>query len=90
MTFTALDFETAMPNRNSICQVGMIRVENGIIVDSFNELVKPPGNLYNHFNTRVHGLSPYDTYDMPTFPEVWARMLPVHSRPSHCCTQYGF
>lgn len=33
MDFTALDFETATGFRNSICQVGLVRVENGIIVE---------------------------------------------------------
>ncbi len=75
-TFTAIDFETAMPNRNSICQVGMVRVEDGIIVDTFSELVQPPDNEYNFYNIRVHGIHPSDTYDKPYFPEVWIKMLP--------------
>lgn len=30
-TFTAIDFETAHGKRWSICQVGLVRVENGLI-----------------------------------------------------------
>lgn len=38
-SFTALDFETATGYRNSICQVGLLRVENGIITQEINILV---------------------------------------------------
>ncbi|HEY5510017.1 MAG TPA: hypothetical protein VIK10_03225 [Prolixibacteraceae bacterium] len=31
LTFTAIDFETANPDPWSICQVGLVRVEDGII-----------------------------------------------------------
>ena len=45
-SFTALDFETATGYRNSICQVGFVRVENGIITKEVNILVQPPDNSY--------------------------------------------
>ena len=45
-SFTALDFETATGYRNSICQVGFVRVENGIITKEVNILVQPPDNYY--------------------------------------------
>jgi DNA polymerase-3 subunit epsilon len=76
MTFTALDFETAMPQRHSICQIGLVRVENGEIVHTYNELVQPPDNLYSPFNTRVHGIDALDTYSAPTFDEVWGHIQP--------------
>lgn len=31
-TFTAIDFETAHPQRWSICAVGLVRVEGGRVV----------------------------------------------------------
>ena len=34
--FTAIDFETATGYRNSICQVGLVRVENEIITNQKN------------------------------------------------------
>jgi DNA polymerase-3 subunit epsilon len=45
-SFTALDFETATGYRNSICQVGLVRVANGIITQEINVLVQPPDNYY--------------------------------------------
>ena len=45
-SFTAIDFETAQGYRWSICQVGLIRVEKGIITKELNILVQPPNNYY--------------------------------------------
>ncbi len=45
-TFTAIDFETAQGKRWSICQVGLVRVVDGLIIEKMNKLVCPPGNTY--------------------------------------------
>lgn len=74
--FTAIDFETAQPQRNSICQVGLVVFENGIIVDSLNILVQPPQNAYWSKFIDVHGITPADTKYAPTFDEVWHKVLP--------------
>lgn len=71
LCFTAIDFETANGNRNSICQVGIGRVENGEIVTSLSFLVQPPNNLYSPWNTCIHNISPDQTIDKPGFPEIW-------------------
>ena len=39
MPFIALDFETANGKRTSICSVGMVKVVNNEIVESFYTLV---------------------------------------------------
>ena len=44
MTFTAIDFETATSKHNSACSVGIVTVENGIIVDEYQTLIQPPKN----------------------------------------------
>jgi DNA polymerase-3 subunit epsilon len=46
MNFTAIDFETATPEHNSICQIGLVRVENSVIIEKFMSLIKPPRNEY--------------------------------------------
>jgi DNA polymerase III subunit epsilon len=70
-TFTAIDFETATPHRSSICQVGMVRVVDGEIFQTFSQLIRPPDNQYNYFNIRVHGITPVMTQYEPSFYEVW-------------------
>jgi len=76
VTFTAIDFETANGKLNSICQVGLVRVENGIITHELEILVQPPGNEYHWGNSRVHGINRTKTAHAPTFDEVWAQMAP--------------
>ncbi len=71
-TFTAIDFETAQGKSWSICQVGLVRVENGIVVDEFQALVRPPDNFYNYHNIRVHGITPQDTESAPDFDSVYS------------------
>ena len=75
-TFTAIDFETAQYARNSICQVGLVRVEVGTVVCELNILVQPPGNYYLEEFTEIHGINPQTTANSPTFAEVWPRMAP--------------
>lgn len=71
MNFTALDFETAQGKRWSICQIGLVRIENGRISEKVNLLVRPPENLYFRFNTQVHGICAADTHNSPRFDSVW-------------------
>lgn len=71
LTFTAIDFETATSGRNSICQIGLVRVVDGEIFQYFSQLIRPPENQYNYWNIRVHGITPEETRHQPAFPEVW-------------------
>ncbi|GAB4229081.1 MAG: 3'-5' exonuclease [Ekhidna sp.] len=70
-SFTALDFETATWSPESICQVGMVRVEDGEVTEKVNRLVQPPKNAYYHKNIEIHGIKPEDTLDAPLFEDVW-------------------
>lgn len=74
--FTAIDFETAQGNRNSICQIGLVRIEKGIITHEINELIQPPDNYYWSRFIEIHGISPKDTLNAPTFDKVWHRIEP--------------
>lgn len=71
MNFTAIDFETANNIRHSICQIGICRVENGVLVYSESILVQPPENDFSHWNIAIHGISPDLTENKPFFPEIW-------------------
>jgi DNA polymerase-3 subunit epsilon len=74
--FTAIDFETAQGKRWSICAVGLVRVENGNIVQKLNLLIRPPENLYFSMNTQIHGISARDTYNSPRFSSIWPQIKP--------------
>jgi DNA polymerase-3 subunit epsilon len=73
-SFTAIDFETATPDRSSICQVGLVVVEKCQIVDRIKILVKPPGNKYHQRCIDVHGIVPDDTCDAETFDKVYEKI----------------
>lgn len=76
MKFTAIDFETAHGERNSICQIGLVKVVEGKIVDSLNILVQPPNNFYWDRFIDIHGITPSMTLNAPTFDKVWEQVRP--------------
>jgi DNA polymerase-3 subunit epsilon len=69
MNFTAIDFETATSYHP--CSVGIVTVENGVIVDEFVSLIKPPYNIYSPFTIQVHGIYPRDTVNAKSFLQVY-------------------
>ncbi len=74
--FTAIDFETAQGYRHTICQVGLVRVENGLITNEINILVQPPNNYYWNRFTDIHGITSNMTRNALTFEKVWHQLEP--------------
>ncbi|MGK4218669.1 exonuclease domain-containing protein, partial [Kocuria marina] len=62
LEFTAIDFETANRDAASVCQVGVVRVEKGLVVERDSWLVIPPTGVeaFDPGNVRVHGIFPRD------------------------------
>ena len=75
-SYTAIDFETAQGKRWSICQVGLVRVENEIITAQLSILVQPPDNYYWNRFIDIHGITPEQTANAPTFDIVWQQIEP--------------
>lgn len=74
--FIAIDLETANSCRSSICQIGITEVINGEIQEPKSWLVKPQNNSYDTFNMNIHGITPHDTENSPSFPDVWKEVAP--------------
>lgn len=76
LSFTAIDFETANPKRASVCAVGVVKVRDGVVVDSLETLVQPPPGheSFNPFNVGVHGIQPYDVLGAPTWDVVHGKV----------------
>lgn len=70
-SFVAIDFEIANQHRSSVCSVGIVVVERGIVKDSFYHLIKPNPNFYCRWATDIHGITYRDTINEKSFPEVW-------------------
>lgn len=73
--FVAIDFETANTKRSSICSLGLVIVENGIITNKIYSLIKPLPNYYSFWATDIHGISYYDTTKAPSFFDIWSDIL---------------
>lgn len=70
--FVVLDFETANICADSICQIGIVVVENNLITESKRFLIRPP---YVDFKfADVHGITFDDVKDKPTFGELWQQV----------------
>jgi DNA polymerase-3 subunit epsilon len=74
--FTAIDFETAQPKRSSICQIGLVRVEDGKVKYTVNQLICPPDNYYSFYNSEIHGITATHTLYSPSFAAVWHHIQP--------------
>lgn len=73
MSFTAIDFETANPQRASVCAVGVVKVRDGVVVDAMSTLVRPPPGheAFGDINMGVHGIRPHDVVGAPTWDRVY-------------------
>lgn len=76
LNFVAIDLETATSVRSSICQIGITEVVDGILQEPKSWLVQPEGNRYDAINIWIHGITPEDTKDSPSFQDVWKEVQP--------------
>ena len=81
MNFTAIDFETANARRNSACEIGVVVVENGEVVNRFSYLIRPEPMHFDPMNIAIHGIYPEDVRDAPTFSQLWPELWPQLSGP---------
>ena len=75
--FIAIDFETANSSPTSVCSVGLVFAEDGIIKNSMYRLIHPEPDYYSYFNTQIHGLTKADTDNADIFPVVWKEIAPL-------------
>jgi DNA polymerase III subunit epsilon len=73
-TFVALDFETANSSHSSACEIGIVKVMDGLIVEKFYSLIKPPENNYAIANILIHGINSDLTKASPSFDEIWPKI----------------
>ncbi|WP_017298694.1 3'-5' exonuclease [Nodosilinea nodulosa] len=71
-TFVALDFETADRYRDSACAIGLVRVEQGQVVDKAHYLIRPPRRQFEF--THIHGITWPQVASQPSFAELWPQL----------------
>ena len=70
LTFNAIDVETANADRASICQIGIVRAQNGEIAEHWQTLVNPE-EWFDPWNSSIHGIDEEDVTGSPTIPEIY-------------------
>lgn len=76
MNYIVLDLETANPDCASICQIGIVLVENGETVGTLSYLIDPE-DRFDYWNIKVHGIRPEHVAGRPTFPELLPEIVPL-------------
>ena len=69
VTFNAIDVETANADRASICQIGIVHVRGGRVVNRWKTLVNPE-DWFDPWNVSIHGIDERDVRESPRLPEV--------------------
>jgi DNA polymerase-3 subunit epsilon len=79
--FVAIDFETANMMRGSACAIGLAVVEDGKIVETFSQLMRPPlsdgPEAFDDFNVGIHGITWDLVKNEPEFIDVWRSAVEV-------------
>jgi DNA polymerase III subunit epsilon len=74
LDFTAIDFETANPNAQSACQLGLAVVKAGEIVERKSWLIRPPTDRFDF--TYIHGITWHHVAGEPDFGQLWLQIRP--------------
>ena len=77
MDFVTLDFETANSSAASPCEIGLTFVRENRVVETKSWLIRPKGNYFNFYNTKIHGISAADVVDSLEFDELWGELKPL-------------
>lgn len=67
--FVAIDVETANADLASICQIGVVRFQDGEIAGSWKTLVDPEDE-FDHANVSIHGIDAKMVVGAPTFAGI--------------------
>ena len=74
-TYTVFDVETPNAKNDSICSIGIVRVEKGQVVVRKHYYVDPE-DRFDPFNVQLHGISKFKVMGQPKFPELWNEISP--------------
>ena len=69
LTFNAIDVETANADRASICQIGVVHVQDGEILNQWKTFIDPE-DWFDPWNIGIHGIDEVVVRGAPTLPEV--------------------
>ena len=70
LTFNVIDIETANADRRTICEIGIVHVEDGQVRDEWKTLIDPE-DWFDPWNVEIHGIDEEVVKGSPTLPEIW-------------------
>lgn len=73
MDFVAIDLETANSDMASICQIGIAKFVNGVLVEEWVSLLNPE-DYFDFINVDIHGIDENDVTDAPIFTEIFDKL----------------
>ncbi len=76
MDFVAIDFETATSKWTSVCSMGICVVENNIVKERKEILIKPCPNEFSSYNIKIHEITPEMVKNRMTFDYYWDEIKP--------------
>lgn len=77
LDFVAIDFETANQSRASVCQIGIVRIIDGVPGNKATLYITPPPG-YEKFApicVGVHGITAPDVVGAPAWPDILDRIV---------------
>ncbi|MDD9149580.1 exonuclease domain-containing protein [Sporolactobacillus sp. CQH2019] len=69
LNYAVIDFETANGYRASACSLGMLKMINGKLDDSYYSLINPE-TYFDPYNTYIHGITEEDVSGAPAYPKI--------------------
>ena len=75
LTFNSIDVETANADRASICQIGIVHVQDGEIEGQWQALINPE-EWFDPWNIQIHGIDENRVKNSPRLPEVRDEFTP--------------
>ncbi|MCD4548853.1 MULTISPECIES: 3'-5' exonuclease [unclassified Schaalia] len=70
-SFVAVDFETANSRSGaSACQIALVKVVDGQIIDTFSTLLKPPRELNYFVFSDIHGITGHHVRHAPSWEQI--------------------
>lgn len=69
MNFVAIDIETANPDMSSVCQIGIVKFVDGILVEEWSTLIDPE-DYFDDINVSIHGVESHMIKGQPKLPQI--------------------
>lgn len=76
LSFVDIETTGASPQKGRIIEIGILRVENNILVKTYNTLINPQTYI-DPFITQLTGIHPKTVEDAPTFEQVKDEILEI-------------